>query len=223
MQFSKIIALLTLSFFVTNKNTYGTAPEIILYNIGYLTSNNYKDKHAKPLSFPTTNNLRRKNGSPFLAKGEPLVIYGKVVDLADAPIENVKIKIWQANHFGYYNYLVDKDDYNKHDPDFLSAGYCVTDNTGHYVFTTIMPGFYGLRTPHIHIIVEHSDFDTIELEMIFPNHPRNKTDPKISSLKSRERQLITCQLEDENPDAPNQGKTAIFKIRLNGLHRTRHD
>ena len=206
-------------------NTYSNAiaPEVILNNIGFVTPNNYKDDHARPALFPTTNNLRRKTGSPFLAKGEALILKGQVTDLANVPIENVQIKIWQANHFGYYNYLIDKEDDNRYDPDFLSAGQCVTNNAGHYKFTTIMPGFYGHRTPHIHMFVKHKDFDPVELEIIFPNHPRNLTDPRIKSLRERERALITCYLENEDNQNPNQGKIAIFNIKLNGLHRTRHD
>ena len=203
--------------------SYGIAPETILRNYQYITPNNYKDDHAKPDIFPQTNNLRRKSGSPFLAKGETLLLKGQVTDLGDAKIENARIKIWQANTFGYYNYLTDKEDLDAYDTDFLSAGQSITDNQGNYAFLTIMPGFYGHRTPHIHMSVEHDDFDPIELEVIFPKHPRNKTDPKIIKMNKIERKLITCELRNEDNDHPNQGKIATFNIKLNGLHRTKHD
>ena len=57
------------------------------------------------INFGKTNNLRRKTGSPFLAKGDYLFIEGYLTDILNNPIENARIYIWQANMFGYYNHL----------------------------------------------------------------------------------------------------------------------
>jgi protocatechuate 3,4-dioxygenase beta subunit len=177
-----------------------------------------KDTFARPAICPPTNNLRRKGGSPFLATGKMLIVEGYVTDLVDTPIEDVKVKLWHANHFGYYNHLVDIDDIEKHDIDFLPCGVCVTNNLGYYSFTTIMPGSYGNRAPHLHFLFEHEFFGKLETEMFFPSHPRNTNDKKYNVLNEKDKSLLTGLVRPINADDIDMGIMAVFNIRMDGMH-----
>ena len=66
------------------------------------------------------------------------------------------IEVWQANAAGRYQHDLDTHDAPL-DPYFLGGGQVVTDNDGHYKFTTIEPGAYpwpnhynAWRPKHIH-------------------------------------------------------------------------
>ncbi len=195
-----------------------SSPEIILNSRKKVTPIIPSQGH--PAFFPATNNLRRKAGSPFLAKGYYLSIEGYVTDLVDVPIENVIIKFWHANHFGYYQHLVDPEDSTKFDEDFLGCGKSVTDNTGYYSFITIEPGFYGQRTPHIHVSLQYdyyNDGKPIETQIFFPDF-QNALDPKYSSLSNEEQELVTCAIESIDPNNPISAQRALFNIKLDLLH-----
>ena len=197
------------------------SPEIVLKNIKLLTPEIKEEKrYIVPQNFSTTNNLRRKVGSSFVAKGRFLYIEGFVFDVVGVPVENAVVKIWQTNHFGYYNYLVaDKDDYSKYDIDFNSTGTCITDSNGHYSFFTIIPGYYGETAPHINFIVEHENFERLETMLFFSMNLKNTTDKIYKSLNQKSRYLVTCNLKNFTSNDLEYGKKCSFDIRLNGLHQ----
>ena len=225
--FVKNAAKLTGSLFILSKiggilsptNANASTPEIIIGNREKITPLIESEGH--PSFFASTNNLRRKAGSPFLAKGHFLSIEGYVTDLVDVPIENVIIKIWQTNHFGYYQHLVDPENIDKFDQDFLGCGKTVTDNLGYYSFLTIDPGFYGDRAPHIHFMLQYdayNDGKPVEVQMFFPEHPLNDKDPKYKLLTQNQQRLSTCALESIDPNQPIAAKRALFNIKFDLLH-----
>ena len=87
-----------------------------------------------------SNNLRRKTGSAFFAMGELLVVEGYVSDIDGVPIDNVQIKLLQANANGVYNSLTSQDD-ALYDANFAGNGVTYTDNRGYYRFITVFPGY----------------------------------------------------------------------------------
>ena len=197
------------------------SPEIVLKNMQLITPEIKEEKrYIIPQNYSHNNNLRRKSGSPFFAKGQFLYIEGFVFDVVGVPVENAVVKIWQTNHFGYYNHLViNKDDYSKYDIDFEDTGTCITDSNGHYSFFTIIPGYYGDNAPHINFIVEHDEFERLETMMFFPMQLRNVHDKHYKSLNQRNRFLTTCKLKNFIASDQEYGKKCSFDIRLNGLHR----
>ncbi len=160
-----------------------------------------------------TNNLRRESGSAFFAKGIPLSVEGRVFDVTGKPISNVRVKIVQANHFGSYNFLLDKDSL-VYDPYFLSAGTAITNNLGEYSFLTIMPGYYGNRAPHLHVTISHRDFE-FETEMFFANHPRNDADSKHNLLSPEQKNAVTAKVFYKDKKDFAKGMNAIFDIYIN--------
>ena len=199
---------------VFNTSINATLPELTERNLEFVTPHFENDEYNEIEHFYSSNNLRRKAGSPFLAKGEMLVVKGVVVDILDQPIDGAVIKIWHANYVGAYQDFSAKGEFDK---DFAGNGTCVTDKKGRYSFTTIMPYFYNKRAPHIHIYVKKNGFDSLNTEMFFPNHPRNKQDVKFMSVPDEKRFLITADIAKIFDDSNISGKIAKFNIRLNGI------
>lgn len=191
-------------------------PEETIQNISKITPSFYSEgMYGALYGTPenSTNNLRRATGSPFFAKGIPLFIEGHVYDISGLPIKDVVVKIMQANHYGSYNFLIDKDS-AVYDPNFLSVGTSITNNLGEYSFLTIMPGHYGKRTPHIHFTIIHKMFE-FETEMFFAHHPRNDADPKYRKLNDNEKKAVTAQIYYVDQHNFGKGMRAVFDIYIN--------
>jgi protocatechuate 3,4-dioxygenase beta subunit len=65
-----------------------------------------------------------------------------------SPLENAIVDVWQCDAEGVYSDAVDSN-FDTTGKKFL-RGYQVTDKNGMAKFTTIYPGWYPTRTPHIH-------------------------------------------------------------------------
>ncbi len=176
------------------------------------------DNLSKPKEFNKNNNLTRKTGSFKLAIGEPLYIKGKVVDAFGVPIEGVIIKIWQTNSAGKYHSLLTKD--SKYiDKNFIMSGQSITDNTGHYEFITIFPGFYDDRAPHINVIIAHKKFGLIETEIYFKDNPKNIDDPIYMSYPEEDRKMLTADIRYVDRNNITRGKIAEFNVVMDGLQQ----
>lgn len=110
-----------------------------------------------PKHFNFSNNLKRKGGSPFVADGIPLFLYGRLTDELCTPIANAVVQIWHRNHYGIYQY---EDVYSNplYDRFFLGSGTYITNNLGQFNFLTIYPGKYKKEPISINIMVMHKDF-----------------------------------------------------------------
>jgi protocatechuate 3,4-dioxygenase beta subunit len=214
------ILILSISF---TPSSQSVNPEFVLRKQDLVTPKITFDKKDIPISFSKNNNLRRKVGSPFVAKGGKLVLTGFVLDLFDKPIENVIVKIWQANFVGYYNHLLeDKNDFAKYDVDFENTGTSVTDTMGRYSFFTIIPGFYADFSPHINIIVEIDGKESLITKVFFPNHPRNIIDGTYKTINHKKRKLLLCDIKYLNGFDDMDGLECNFNIKLDLIHQRRN-
>src|SRR3954452_14341063 len=100
-----------------------------------------------------TDLTRQHEGEPI---GERMTVSGRVFDTEGKPLRGTLVEIWQANSAGRYRHRRDRWPAPL-DPNFSGAGRCVTDDDGHYRFTTIKPGPYpwgnhynAWRPAHIH-------------------------------------------------------------------------
>lgn len=66
------------------------------------------------------------------------------------PVQNVQIDIWHADAIGAYSDVSGNGQSSTVGQNFL-RGYQTTDSKGIVNFTTIYPGWYVGRTPHIHV------------------------------------------------------------------------
>ena len=88
--------------------------------------------------------LTRIQGRSEVATGEPIYVYGQVLDTEGKPLVNATVDVWQANDAGRYRHA---DDPNPapFDPNFQGWGVMKTDALGFYRYKTIMPGAYSIE------------------------------------------------------------------------------
>ena len=173
---------------------------------------------SKPLKFASSNNLIRKAGSFYQAKGEVTHITGKVTDSFGVPISGAIIEIWQTNSAGKYQNLLEKNS-EFIDVNFSMSGRAITDNLGVYHFVTIIPGSYLNRAPHINMNIYHKQFGKIMTEMYFENHPKNAIDHEYLSYNKEERELLTAKVKLSNMFDKNSLKICNFNIVMDGIHK----
>ncbi len=98
-----------------------------------------------------------KEGSPQKSSlynqsipGKKFVLTGYVLDTNCNPLANVWLDFWQANGNGHYD-----------NNGYTLRGHQYTDMNGKFTLTTVVPGEYPGRTPHIHVKVRASSSSPI--------------------------------------------------------------
>lgn len=129
---------------------------------------------------------RQHHGEPL---GERITVSGRVLDRRGHPVRGQLVEIWQANASGRYAHQRDQHPAPL-DPNFTGVGRCLTDDQGHYQFTTIRPGAYpwrnhrnAWRPAHIHFSLFGTAFtQRLVTQMYFPGDPLFRYDPIINSV-----------------------------------------
>jgi protocatechuate 3,4-dioxygenase beta subunit len=107
-----------------------------------------------------SNVLANSDGSS-VQPGVPLALTINLLDATTcAPISGAQIDMWQANASGVYS---DESGLSTLGQTWL-RGYQVTDSGGSVSFTTIFPGWYSGRTPHVHLMVRTFSGSTVAYE-----------------------------------------------------------
>lgn len=118
-------------------------------------------------------------------KGKTLELKFQIVDYPSCdPIENAVVEIWQCDAHGNYSGYIEGIGHNiwesakqlefgkkqhiepSNDTSYL-RGYQKTDLNGNVEFTTIIPGWYDPRVPHIHYKVILNDKEHLTSELYF--------------------------------------------------------
>ena len=91
------------------------------------------------------------------ARGQHILLAGRVVEEGAVPTLNVILEIWQADANGVFRHPLDPR-FQDSDPGFFGWGRARTDAEGRYRFRTVMPGGYrtgdGIeRCPHVNLMV----------------------------------------------------------------------
>src|SRR5690242_7641681 len=127
------------------------------------------------------------------ARGQPLIVTGRVLDPFGKPIKGANIEIWQANSEGRYAH---PDDTNPAplDPNFQGFGAVITGTDGRYRFKTTKPSAYPItptrtRPAHIHFNVRGSH-DELITQMYFEGDPYNEKDPFLQSAFDPEALIV---------------------------------
>ncbi len=142
--------------------------------------------------------------------GERIVVSGQLLDNDGRPIRGALVEVWQANAAGRYQHRNDVHPAPL-DPNFTGCGRTLTDDDGHYRFTTIKPGAYpwqnhpnAWRPAHIHFSVFGRAFtQRLVTQMYFPGDPLFGADPIFNSIrdpKARERMVSTFDWETTTPE-----------------------
>ena len=178
-----------------------------------------------PLDADLTRNGRR-NGEPV---GERIIVTGRIIDEAGRPVPGALLEIWQANAAGRYIQPTDQHDAPL-DPNFLGAGRCRSDATGHYGFRTIKPGAYpwqnhpnAWRPNHIHLSLFGPGFGSrLVTQMYFRGDPLLPLDPIFNSVPEDARDLLVAQFDLDRTE-PGVALAFRFDIVLHGPRATPRD
>jgi protocatechuate 3,4-dioxygenase, alpha subunit len=156
------------------------------------------------------------------AKGERIIIKGRVIDGGGAPLKDALIEIWQADAAGLYNSPVEQR--GNADPDFAGFGRTATDSAhGEYRFETLKPGrvpFVDGRpmAPHITFwIVARGINVGLHTRMYFSDEAdANAHCPVLARIEHRQRAATLIAARGEE----NGQLVYTFDIHLQGDHET---
>jgi protocatechuate 3,4-dioxygenase, beta subunit len=160
--------------------------------------------------------LTRVPGGTGRAKGQFLIVKGRVIDPTGRPVAGADIEIWQANSVGRYAH---PDDTNPAplDPNFEGFGAMTTGADGRYQFKTIKPPPYPVtptrtRPAHIHFDVK-GRHDELITQMYFEGDPYHKADSFLQSAPNPEALIV--KLSPPSPEEP-EFMVAEFDIVFRG-------
>ena len=151
------------------------------------------------------------------ARGEPIILRGRVLQQGGGPCVNAVLEAWQADAAGRFRHPLDPG-WREADPDFLGWGRAWTDAEGAFSFRTVMPGGYqdaaGPRAPHVDLAVIGSGImRRLVTTLFFPEHAAaNATDPVLCAIPEALRPLLVAA-----PDGEADGARAYrFDLLLRG-------
>jgi catechol 1,2-dioxygenase len=126
------------------------------------------------LGAPMRSNLLEPGDKP------EIVISGRVLNETGKPIPGAIVNLWSSDAVGNYDML----GYKYH-------GYVLTDDTGRYEFTSIIPGCYQPRdAKHFHVKVQGLS-RPITTQLYVEGEPGNEDDPYYSAEL-----LVRCTVDD---------------------------
>lgn len=156
------------------------------------------------------------------AKGERILVKGRIFDGSGTPLKDALIEIWQADASGLYNSPQEKR--GQADPSFTCWGRQPADGvTGEYRFETIKPGRVPYRdgrlmAPHITFwIVARGINIGLHTRMYFGDEGiANAECPVLARIEHKVRVPTLIALRSEESDLP----TYTFDIHLQGEKET---
>lgn len=101
-----------------------------------------------------TGDLTSFQGRP--ARGQHIVLTGRVFEEGERPILNAIVEIWQPDANGVFRHPLDPR-FAEADPGFFGWGRARTDKDGRYSFRTVLPGASSSegapRCPHLNLML----------------------------------------------------------------------
>lgn len=135
------------------------------------------------------NDLVSIKGGTALAKGEVIVLKGRVFDRDGKPAAGARVEIWQCDANGRYLHSADPRR-GGYDTTFQGFGHVVTGDDGAYAFRTIKPVAYPGRTPHIHVKVIDGSRE-LTTQFYIKGHPLNRGDWLFRRMPRAEREAVS--------------------------------
>jgi protocatechuate 3,4-dioxygenase alpha subunit len=138
-------------------------------------------------------------------------LHGDVLDGDGVPIPDALVEIWQADADG----VVPQQAGSLHRDGWTFTGWgrCSTDRTGHYSFSTVLPGATdeGAAPFFAVVVFARGLLDRLFTRIYLPDHPANGADPLLASLAEEDRATLVATAEPTG---------LRFDIRLQGEGET---
>ncbi|MDF1792899.1 MAG: intradiol ring-cleavage dioxygenase [Thalassobaculaceae bacterium] len=135
-------------------------------------------------------------------KGEPLVVTGRVMDVAGRPVEGAVIDTWQTSHDGFY------DLQQAEQPENNLRGIFRTGADGRFSYRSVKPSYYpipddgpvgqllhglgrgNIRPAHLHYIVSAPGFETVTTHIFVHDDPYLDSDAVFGVKQSLIREFV---------------------------------
>lgn len=130
------------------------------------------------------------------AAGQRIAIEGRVYDGNGAPVTDALVELWQADADGNY---AGAGQATPATSGFRGFGRTPTDSTGHFRFTTIMPGRVPgpgetLQAPHVAVTVfARGLLKHLVTRIYFPDAEGNEDDPVLKAIPADRRGTLLAQ------------------------------
>ena len=133
------------------------------------------EAQASPTAVPTTEPEMAQSeeqtvlsafSKPVTANGEPLILYGHVLDRNGEALSGYALEIWQVDANGIYDHPGDSNTASR-DMGFQFYGTALTDENGLFAFRTIVPARYEPRPRHIHFKVKKDGAEVLTSQFYF--------------------------------------------------------
>ncbi|MFZ9813104.1 MAG: intradiol ring-cleavage dioxygenase [Burkholderiaceae bacterium] len=98
-------------------------------------------------------------------RGPRMVLKGQVVDSACRPLAGALLDFWQCDDQGRYD-----------NQGYRLRGHQFANRQGAFSLSTLLPGEYPGRTPHLHVKVQPANGRVLTTQLYLPDHPRNQRD-----------------------------------------------
>jgi len=128
--------------------------------------------------------------------GAPVVLSLQVVEAKDcAPLEGARVDVWHTDGLGVYSGYARQETGSTEGESFL-RGTQFTGASGEVQFTTIYPGWYPSRTPHIHFKVFLDERNLITGQLYFPDDVTERLYATTSPYRDRKAARDTYNAND---------------------------
>jgi protocatechuate 3,4-dioxygenase alpha subunit len=132
-----------------------------------------------------------------------IVIRGRLLDGAGAPVPDGMIEVWQANEAGRYAHASDPRDELSLEEGFLGFGRSGTEEEGRFELVTLKPGVVPhpdgrLQAPHLVVgVFARGLLKRLATRMYFPDEERaNAADPVLALLPPERRSTLVAIQDD---------------------------
>ena len=118
--------------------------------------------------------------------GQRLFVSGRILqDDCETPISGAMVEVWHANDAGCYSINLDCTTGNPENDDYNLRGKMFSNESGHYAFETILPGYYASRPKHIHIKITTPNQEVLISQIYFEGDPLCETDSWCQDAEDR--------------------------------------
>ena len=118
--------------------------------------------------------------------GQRLFVSGRILqDDCETPISGAMVEVWHANDAGCYSINLDCTTGNPENDDYNLRGKMFSNESGHYAFETILPGYYASRPKHIHIKITTPNQEVLISQIYFEGDPLCETDSWCQNAEDR--------------------------------------
>ena len=140
------------------------------------------------------------------ARGQHILLTGRVAEEGNAPVLNSVLEIWQADANGVFRHPLDRRS-PQADPGFFGWGRARSDKDGRYRFRTVRPGASReesgvLRCPHINLMVLAIGLTRrLVTTVFFGDAPDAVKDPVLQCVPDGAARRRLFAVRDESLDA----------------------